>query len=148
MKNLLSYNALTKIVSEYSFLKISKNDLACTIRNKKLIYSQNVGTKSIRRHILSQTHVSNEIRNSEQTTLLQTCSLSSKNSIFDNNLIYAFTSTNIPLFKPQNPALRDFIQKYTGLTIHDESYYCKLMDLFMKIRPRQFFLSLKARIYY
>ncbi|KAG0442093.1 hypothetical protein DMUE_0543 [Dictyocoela muelleri] len=96
MKNLLSYNALTKIVSKYSFLKISKNELVCTICNKKLNFSQNVGTKSIRRHILSQTHVSNEIINSKQMTLLQKCSMSSQNSIFDNNLIDAFTSADIP----------------------------------------------------
>ncbi|KAG0434454.1 hypothetical protein DMUE_5175 [Dictyocoela muelleri] len=112
MKNLLSYNALTKIVSKYSVLKISKNELVCTICVKKLNYFQNVGTKSIRRHILSQTHVSNEIRNSEQMTFKQTCSVSSQNSIFDNNLIDSFTSANILLFKLRNSDLRNFSQIY------------------------------------
>ncbi|KAG0441790.1 hypothetical protein DMUE_0789 [Dictyocoela muelleri] len=144
MKNLLSYTALTKIVSKYSFLKKSKNELVCTICNKKLNYSQNDGTKSIRRHILSQTHVYNEIRNSEQMTLLQTCSMSSQNIIFDNNLIEAFTSANIPLFKLQNSVLSDFIQKYTGHIINDESYYRKLMVPIYENRIRTIFSKFKG----
>ena len=45
----------------------------------------------------------------------------SQNAEFRADLCAAFVSANIPLFKLQNEALKNFLQKYTGKTVPDES---------------------------
>ncbi|KAJ4439531.1 hypothetical protein ANN_07655 [Periplaneta americana] len=60
-------------------------------------------------------------RKKQQMLLGQCTSANSANSMFYEELCQAFVSANIPFHKLNNNVFRDFLQKYTGKSIPDES---------------------------
>ncbi|KAJ4439888.1 hypothetical protein ANN_08017 [Periplaneta americana] len=60
-------------------------------------------------------------RKKQQMLLGQCTSANSANSVFYEKLCQAFVSANIPFHKLNNNVFRDFLQKYTGKSIPDES---------------------------
>ncbi|KAG0441322.1 hypothetical protein DMUE_1131 [Dictyocoela muelleri] len=54
-------------------------------------------------------------------------------------LVEAFTAANILLNKLQTPALKSFLEKYTGKTIHDVYYYRRMLE--------RLFIEQKLEIY-
>lgn len=49
--------------------------------------------------------------------------------------------------KLQNSTLKNFIRKYTGITKHDESYYCKMLVTIFESKRLKLLLILNQRIF-
>ncbi|KAG0439128.1 hypothetical protein DMUE_2647 [Dictyocoela muelleri] len=149
MKPIRTFKSLQKFLEENESFKIINEEVICVVCNKSISYNPKEGTRSLKRHLLSKVHSENKIRYENQISLKETCSITVSNSTFDKKLIEAFTSANIPLHKLQNKNLRSFLQDYTGKTIHDESYYRKMLfpifddkrkELLSKLRNRDIYL--------
>ncbi|KAG0442596.1 hypothetical protein DMUE_0158 [Dictyocoela muelleri] len=68
--------------------------------------------------------------------------------MFNRDLKEAFTAANIPLYKLQTPDLKYFLREYTNKTIHDASYYRKILNpLFLEQKEKIFNLLRNQDIY-
>ncbi|KAG0435073.1 hypothetical protein DMUE_4900 [Dictyocoela muelleri] len=65
------------------------------------------------------------------------------NQTFHEKIVEAFAAANIPLYKLQNPFLKMFLEKYTNMTIRDESHCRKLILPVYDRKSEKFFISSK-----
>ena len=70
-------------------------------------------------HVATSKHQERLKRTAKQTLFKSGYQAAPSDFAFD--LCDAFTSSDIPLYKLKNPKLRTFIEKYTGLSVPDES---------------------------
>lgn len=78
---------------------------------------------NIQQHIAREKHVHGIERKNKDKTKSQLLlkNMSSQQPTFNQDLCNAFLSSNIPLFKLNNPIFRNFMEKYTKQIIPDES---------------------------
>ncbi|KAG0440242.1 hypothetical protein DMUE_1885 [Dictyocoela muelleri] len=145
MKNLRSYKALMKYLENCDSFKISKNTLSCVFCNKDITYCPKEGTKTLKRHLVTNSHIVNFDRFKKQQVLEDTCNFAVTNKTFDNRLVEAFAAANIPLYKLQNPVLRSFLEEYTKMSIRDESYYRKILVPIFEQEKEKIFAVLKNK---
>ncbi|KAG0436618.1 hypothetical protein DMUE_4128 [Dictyocoela muelleri] len=140
--------ALLKFLAENDDLKIQKNALICVYCNKEINFSKNEGVKTLKRHIQTKLHLDNKSRICSIKSIDEIISLKVVNNTFDNDLVEAFATANIPLYKLQNQKLKAFLETYTNKSIHDVSYYKKLiLPIFEKERKNIFEILRNADIY-
>lgn len=114
---------LKQFVSEYGDTVFSSDGtiLYCKIcevkvsAEKRFTVDQHVNREKHKRGIQAGE------RKKQQMLLGQCTSANSANSVFYEELCQAFVSANIPFHKLNNNVFRDFLQKYTGKSIPDES---------------------------
>lgn len=143
MKKISEKSALSNFVKENNCFKIEKQNVVCILCSKSFVYVPREGIKTFKRHLTSQSHCINKEKYVGQLTLEETCSLLTKNETFDRRLIEAFTAANIPLYKLQTPVFKKFLEDTTGMNIHDESYYRKMIVPLYAEKQKEIFERLK-----
>jgi hypothetical protein len=100
----------------------------CRLCTTSFNYVPRNGTANLLQHTKTKIHKKNE-----QSSFLQRNLFTLSNeeykiaSDFDFALIKAFCGAQIPLHKLENPAFRNFLEKYTGKTIKSESWFRKTL---------------------
>ncbi|KAG0440484.1 hypothetical protein DMUE_1712 [Dictyocoela muelleri] len=142
MKQLNQINALKKFIVGRDDFKIRNNELICLFCSKELSYSVKEGTKTLKQHLETKVHKENKNRLVETKSFEAFTSLKIINQTFDEKIVEAFAAANIPLYKLQNPVLKGFLEKYTNMSILDESHYRKLiLQVYDRKREKIFDLS-------
>jgi hypothetical protein len=95
--------------------------LYCNSCNKELAYDSDQGIKTIKKHLESKSHAKAASLKSHQKRL----NVKKIDDQFEFDLMEAFASANIPIYKIQDLRLKKFLEKYTGRAILDESHYRK-----------------------
>ncbi|KAG0442143.1 hypothetical protein DMUE_0500 [Dictyocoela muelleri] len=100
---LTSYKALMKYIEGRDSFKIYKNTLSSVFCNKDLTYNPKEGTRTLNRHLTTNSHIHNVNRSRKPHALETICNKRVINETFDRKLVEAFVALNVPLinFKPQ-----------------------------------------------
>lgn len=127
-KSLSNYKALKDFVKANSCFEINMNELFCNVCNKKIIYNSKEGVRTLKRHILAESHVSSEkikLRQSRLQGDILEKNISS--DLFHEELLNTLVKANIPLNKIDNLHFKQFLEKWTGVRIKTEGYCRKTL---------------------
>lgn len=139
-KPLDKYAALKHFINQETEFEIIDDTIFCKICSKRFEYIPREGVKPLKAHQKTQMHVKGLRLNQSQTLLTIERTPQREYTEFDEDLLRAFTAANIPLFRLEIPAFRNFLEKYTKKNIKSESCYRKhmLQNVYKSQRQLQF----------
>ena len=140
MDNINDSKALKAFVRANKCFEISHGKLFCNICNKCLCYSSAQGVKTLKKHERTLKH-QECIKINEGQSRLQLLLADTSDEMFHTEFYEALLQSNIPIFKIDNIHFRNFLQKYTGRKLKDESSYRKQTLDKMYLKKRNFVKS-------
>jgi len=123
IKLLSTYKALKAFLKVNTCFIIQNNKLWCNICNIEKCYIPREGITPLQKHLTCEAH-----RNAEKSKYLQTrLNVEVDSKDFHSELLLAFAESNIPIHKLESKSLKLFLERWTGKTIKDESFYRKTL---------------------